>query len=188
MQLEREDLIDGLRELVREAHAQGLTGVAIRIVGGAALRLAHFDRDTTVDIDAQILPLDQVQPIIGQIAGRRGWPTEWLNNNAVMFLPSWGRGVDWETVFDDGDVSISIAPIDALLAMKLNASRPGRDTPDIANLLVLNEIDSVDGAETLFESFYPGEALPEKALRLLANIFDIGLPPKPETPPRLDFN
>jgi hypothetical protein len=132
MQLDRDDLIDGLRELVRRVHAQNLTGVAIRIAGGAALRLAYFDRDTTVDIDAQIVPLDGLQPIIDGIAKGRGWPTDWLNNNAVMFLPSWGRGVEWETVFDDGDVSILVAPIDALLAMKLNASRPRRDTPDIA--------------------------------------------------------
>lgn len=185
--LDRDDLIDGLRELIREAHAAGLSGVTIRIIGGAALRLAHFDRDTTVDIDAQIAPLDQLQPIIDRVATSRGWPADWLNNNAAMFLPSWGRGVDWQTVFDDGDVSISVAPIDALLAMKLLASRPGRDTPDITKLLALNEITTVESAEELFESFYPGEALPDKAMRLLDRIFEIGIPPRPETPPAVDF-
>lgn len=54
MQLDRQDLIDGLRDVVQAAHAEGVTGVSIRIVGGAALRLAHFNRDTTADIDAQI--------------------------------------------------------------------------------------------------------------------------------------
>ncbi len=185
--LDRDDLIDGLRELIREAHAQGLSGVTIRIVGGAALRLAHFDRDTTVDIDAQIVPLDQLQPIIARMAMSRGWPADWLNNNAAMFLPSWGRGVDWQAVFDDGDVSISVAPVDALLAMKLLASRPGRDTPDITKLLALNEITSIEAAEDLFESFYPGEAVPDKAIKLLTRIFEIGLPPKPKTPPTIDF-
>lgn len=187
MRLDRDDLVDGLRELIREAHAQGLSGVTIRIVGGAALRLAHFDRDTTVDIDAQISPLDQLQPIIDRMATSRGWPADWLNNNAVMFLPSWGRGVDWQTVFDDGDVSIAVAPIDALLAMKLLASRPGRDTPDITKLLALNEITTIRAAEALFEAFYPGDALPEKAIRLLGKIFEIGLPPKPSSPPAADF-
>lgn len=188
MRLDRDDLIDGLRELIREAHAEGLNGVTIRIIGGAALRLAHFDRDTTVDIDAQIAPLEQLQPIIDRMATSRGWPADWLNNNAAMFLPSWGRGVDWQTVFDDGDVSISVAPIDALLAMKLLASRPGRDTPDITKLLALNEITSVETAEELFESFYPGDALPEKAILLLNKILEIGLPPKPPTPPAADFS
>ena len=188
VRLDRDDLIDGLRELIWEAHTQGLSGVTIRIVGGAALRLAHFDRDTTVDIDAQISPLDQLQPIIDRVAANRAWPPSWLNNNAAMFFPSWGRGVYWQTLFDDGDVSIAVAPTDALLAMKLLASRPGRDTPDITKLLALNEITSVEAAEELFEAFYPGDALPEKAIRLLNRIFEIGLPPKPSTPPPADFS
>lgn len=104
-----------------------------------------------------------------------------------MFLPSWGRRIDWETIFDDGDVSIEVAPIDALLAMKLLACRPGRDTPDITKLLALTDIRSLDTAEELFESFYPGEPLPDKAIRLLSRIFEIGLPPKPTAPPRLDL-
>ena len=188
VQLDRDDLIDALRELIQEAHIEGLTGVTIRIVGGAALRLAHFDRDTTVDIDAQLAPLDQLQPIIDRMATSRGWPADWLNNNAAMFLPSWGRGVDWQTVFDDGGVSIAVAPTDALLAMKLLASRPGRDTPDITKLLALNEITSVEAAGELFEAFYPGDALPEKAIRLLNKIFEIGLPSKPPAPPAADFS
>jgi hypothetical protein len=32
MQLDRQDLIDGLRDVVRAAHANGMTGVSIRIV------------------------------------------------------------------------------------------------------------------------------------------------------------
>jgi hypothetical protein len=84
MQLDRDDLIDGLRDVIRGAREQGITGVSIRIVGGAALRLAHFDRDTTSDIDAQIEPIDRLAPIIEAIARNHGWPTDWLNNKAAM--------------------------------------------------------------------------------------------------------
>ena len=94
MQLDRQDLIDGLREVVRAARANDLTGVSIRIVGGAALRLAHFDRDTTADIDAQIEPVDPLVPIIESIARDRGWRKDWLNNKAVMFIPTWGQAVE----------------------------------------------------------------------------------------------
>lgn len=188
MQLHRQDLIDGLREVVRAAHENGITGVSIRIVGGAALRLAHFDRDTTADIDAQIEPMDRLEPIIESIARDRGWRNDWLNNKAVMFIPTWGQAVKWEPILDDANVSIAIAPLDALLAMKLNAARPGRDTDDIAKLLVLNDIDSVTSAEALFESFYPGDALPERTVNLLERIFQIGLPIKPRTPPTPHFN
>lgn len=188
MQLDRQDLIDGLREVVRAAREKGVTGVSIRIVGGAALRLAHFDRHTTADIDAQIEPMDRLMPIIEAIARDRGWSSDWLNNKAVMFLPTWGQAVEWEPILDDANVSIAIAPLDALLAMKLNAARPGRDTDDIAKLLALNEIDSVANAENLFESFYPGDALPERTVNLLERIFLIGLPAKPQAPSSPDFS
>jgi hypothetical protein len=148
LQLDRDDLIEGLRELVRQTHEQGISGVSVRIVGGAALRLVYFERATTADIDAQIEPIGQITPIIEQIALDRGWPSDWLNNEAVGFIPAWGQTVDWESIFDDENVSISVAPIDALLAMKLNAARPGRDTDDIAKLLVLNGVRSIEVAES----------------------------------------
>jgi len=149
-QLDRDDLIRGLRDLVVLAHDRGIRGVSIRIVGGAALRLAYFERTTTADIDAQIRPLAAVRPLIEIIARNHGWPVDWLNADATMFLPSWGRGVEWAQLFEDDSVSIDVAPIDALLAMKLNAARQGRDTDDIAKLLALNEIGSADEAESLF--------------------------------------
>lgn len=184
MQLDRQDLIDGLREVVRRTHEQDIRGVSIRIVGGAALRLAYFDRATTADIDAQIEPIAQITPIIEEIALDRGWPTDWLNNEAVGFIPAWGQTVDWKPIFDDENVSISVAPIDALLAMKLNAARPGRDTDDIAKLLVLNDINSLSDAEQAFGAFYPGDGLPDRTMKLLDRIFEIGLPPKPDAPIR----
>lgn len=188
MQLDRQDLIDGLRDLIRASHDRGLTGVSIRLVGGAALRLAYFERATTADIDAQIEPLEEVAPIIEQIANERGWPVDWLNNAAVGFIPAWGQAVEWEPLFDDENVSISVASVDALLAMKLNAARPGRDTEDIAKLLILNGVSSVDEAEAIFEAFYPGDALPQRTIALIKKIFLQGLPQRPTRPlgPALD--
>ncbi|WP_174774601.1 MULTISPECIES: DUF6036 family nucleotidyltransferase [unclassified Cryobacterium] len=180
------DLVSGLREVVKRARETGIRDVSIRIVGGAALRIAYFERATTADIDAQIQP--QLEPIIRQIASERDWPADWLNDKATIFIPRWGRSVEWESLFDDGNVSIWIAPIEALLAMKLNAARPGRDTEDIANLLVLNEIHTVAAAEQLFEDFYPGDALTGRAVLLLERIFARGLPSTLPRPPRPDFS
>jgi hypothetical protein len=188
LQLDRHDLIEGLRELVHQTHEQGISGVSIRIVGGAALRLAYFERATTADIDAQIEPISQITPIIEQIALDRGWPRDWLNNQAVGFIPAWGQNVEWEPIFDDENISISVAPIDALLAMKLNAARPGRDTDDIAKLLALNGLISVTSAEEIFEAFYPGDALPERTIALLERIFASGLPARPAPPAGIDLN
>ncbi len=185
--LDRQDLIDGLREVIRRARPLEFTGISIRIVGGAALQIAYFERATTYDIDAQIQPLDHIAPLVEEIGRERGWPSDWLNNKAAMFIPSWGREVEWEPLFDDATISISVAPVDALLAMKLKAARPGRDTDDIVQLLALNEVDAVGSAEALFESFYPGDALQDRTIALLEQIFERGLPPKPTPPPRAEF-
>ena len=183
MQLDRQDLIDGLSEVIRRAHAQGIRGASIRIVGGAALRLAHFDRDTTADIDAQIEPVAAITPIVEAIARDRGWQPDWLNNQAAMFIPTLGKSVEWESLLDDANVSIAVAPIDALLAMKLHAARPGRDMEDIANLLVLNKIADIGSTEDLYEAFYPGDALPQRTIEILERMIGKGLPSRPSTPP-----
>lgn len=185
MELERQDLIDGLREIVHRAHAQGVTDVSIKLVGGAALRLAYYEREATADIDAKISPLSSIAPIIQAIARDRGWPADWLNDQAAMFIPTLGKSVDWEPLLDDANVSIAVAPIDALLAMKLHAARPGRDLDDIAVLLTLNQIEDTASAEELYESFYPGDALPDRTVQTVDRMFRDGLPitPSPPLPP-----
>ena len=52
--LTRDDMIEGLRELVRELHDRGESG-GVRIVGGAAMLLRYYgDRRVTPDIDAKV--------------------------------------------------------------------------------------------------------------------------------------
>lgn len=72
--------------------------------------------------------------------------------------------------------------------MKLYAARPGRDTDDIAKLLVLNEIESGTAAEDLFELFYPGDALPNRSMQLVNRMLQLGLPEKPLAPERPRFD
>lgn len=78
---------------------------------------------------------------------------------------------------------MEVASPRALLAMKLNASRPGRDVQDIANLLAICDIHEPNAAEELLNDFFPGDGLPEKALRLLEPIFKQGIPAVPASPP-----
>jgi len=185
--LDRDDLVSGLAEVLRRARLAGIVGVSIRIVGGAALRLSYFDRAMTADIDARIEPIDPLLPLVREIAAERGWPEDWLNDRASQFIPHLGRTVEWQSLHYDESVSISVAPIDALLAMKLAAARPGRDTDDIAKLLRLTNIADIDAAEELFEAFYPGDALPDRTVRLLARIYERGLPSLEAAPPRPSF-
>lgn len=183
--LEREDIIAGLRELIERSRDAGIRGAEIRIIGGAALRLLYFDRPSTVDIDASIEPLAQIETVSLAIAEQRNWPADWLNDKARQFIPSWGRGVDWRLIHKDDEMAVWVAPVDALLAMKLHAlgGRAGRDASDVANLLRLNHIETVEEAEELYEQFYPGDAFSERTVATLEQMYRIGLPETPVRPP-----
>lgn len=188
--LDRDDLIDGLRELVAELHAAG-EPVGLRIVGGGALALRHFERRTTVDIDAvKVSPGDEAFVVAAaeRIAERRGWQLDWLNFKASQLAPWWGREIRWEPIHHDDLVTIEVAPADALLAMKLKASRPGRDTDDIRQLLAICGIDSVDAADALFAEFFPGDSLTDRAWRMVERILETGPLVPPPAPPRPDLS
>ncbi|WP_404442512.1 hypothetical protein LG315_07715 [Microbacterium marinum] len=134
--LNREDIIAGLRDLVTELRtAREVAG--IRLVGGAALSLRYFDRRLTQDLDSlHVEPGtdDAVAAAAGRVAIARGWSPDWLNFNVerVDALPMFGRRpVEWITIFEADGIVIQVASKEALLAMKLRANRPGRDTDDI---------------------------------------------------------
>jgi hypothetical protein len=174
-QLSREDLVAGLRQLVISLGQSGHP-VGIRIVGSAALKLAHFDRPSTVDIDAKIHPAAAAEPAIAEIAIANGWPPDWLNRAAEMFIPVVAATKDWIPIYDDSTVSIWVAAPPMLLAMKLRASRSGRDDDDIAKLLSICGVGTIEEADELYEDYYPGEVLQDKAYRMLTTIMSRELP------------
>jgi hypothetical protein len=185
---DRDGLELGLRQLVAKLQSSGGRS-GLRIVGGAALALRYFDRESTVDIDAH--PIGDAVHVLAagrEVAEENGWPDDWLNNQAAIFIPEYGSApVAWETLYDDGTVVIQVASSDAMLAMKLRANRPGRDDTDIAKLMVLCDIASVSEAEELYESFYSAEVMPDRAVTMVSKILAIGLPEVPPTPPMPDL-
>jgi len=185
MALSREDLVQGLRQVIASLRANGEPS-GIRIVGGAALSLRYFDRGTTDDIDAQVHPPEPTLVAAAEVAATNGWPEDWFNTAATQFIP-FGL-TEWEPLLDDADIGIWVASARMLLAMKLRASRPGRDDDDIANLLALCAINTVAGAEALFEEFYSGEILEPKAHKMLTVIYSQGLPDIPVAPPTAVFD
>lgn len=181
-QLDRDDLIRGINAVITKLRAAG-EPAGIRIVGGAALALRYFDRRTTSDVDAHLHPEEPILRAALEVANEEGWPENWLNSKATMFMPLYSAGLDWEVLYSDANINVSVALPHALLAMKINASRPGRDVQDIANLLAICNIQDLGKAEELMDKYYPGDGLSEKALRLLNPIFEQGLPAIPATPP-----
>lgn len=150
-QFDRDDLIRGINAVISKLRAAE-EPAGIRIVGGAALALCYFDRPTTADIDAQLHPEKSILRAATAVADEEGWPHDWLNNNATMFIPFFSVGPEWEVLYADENITVEAASPRALLAMKINASRPGRDVQDIANLIAICAIESIDGVENLVVS------------------------------------
>lgn len=117
-------------------------------------------------------------------ANRHGWDLHWLNfevTNADA-IPTLGRAVEWETIYDKGGIVIQVTSKEAMLAMKLRANRPGRDTRDIRLLLALCGIDTVEQAEALHEEFSPGDLLTDRAERMVTAILEGEPTPVPSSP------
>jgi len=190
--LDRDDIIGGLRELIAELRAANEVA-GIRLVGGAALALRYFDRGTTQDLDSlHIKPGsdEAVAAAAARVADTRGWDPTWLNFAVEQAdaLPTFGRrAVEWDTIYEQDGIVVQVASKETLLAMKLRANRPGRDTNDIRQLLSLCEIETLEAAEELYEDFYPGDGLTDRAVGMVQRILDGGLPAQVPSPGRIDL-
>lgn len=184
--LDRDDIITGLRELIAELRA--VSEVAgIRLVGGAALALRYFDRGTTQDLDSlHVRPGsdEAVAAAAARVARRHDWDPAWLNFEVTKAdaLPTLGRAVEWESIYDQDGINIQVASKEALLAMKLRANRPGRDTRDIRLLLGLCQVTTLEDAEDFYEEFYPGDGLTPRAISMVVAI--LADPPEMSEPPQ----
>jgi hypothetical protein len=190
--LTRADLVAALGELITELRARGETG-GIRIVGGAALALSYFDRDVTQDIDAinaRGVSNETVASAVRAVAQRLDFNENWLNFEVAQAdaLPTLGREVEWKAIYTSPDITLHVASAEALLVMKLRANRPGRDVPDIRRLLSLCGITENEHVQGLYESFYPGDVMPDRAIQIVTSIFaevppiNVTSPPPPEFP------
>lgn len=190
--LTRDDIIDGIREVIARLRDAGGTAT-IQIVGGAAIALTiDGDRPATVDVDGPISPLQEVEAVAQRIAIERGWPLDWMNDKAKIFLPDGiGRSAEWVTLYDQDGILVQAASPAMLLAMKLRAvERRGlRDIDDVAVLLAILGIDTADDAESVLNEFFPGDDLSPKTYDRVQALLDAGLPSVPRpSPPDFDFS
>ncbi len=189
--LNRDDLIEALSLLIDELRARREPG-EIRIVGGAAIALSYFDRGLTQDIDLLNLKIgtnDVVEDAARAVADHLDLAEKWLNFDVTRAdaLPTYGQDVEWINIYQTGDITVQVPSPEALLVMKLRANRPGRDTSDIRHLLSLCRVETIGAAEELYESYYPGDALTDRALGIITSIFAEGPLAPPATPPRPIF-
>jgi hypothetical protein len=169
--LSRADIVELLHELAGRLHARRVSA-GIRLVGGAAIAIAYYNRRTTSDIDAVFFPAAPVLELVAEIAAERNLPPDWLNDNAKAYVPFVGLD-QWIEVFRDGDATVSVARAEMLLAMKLAANRGRRDSDDISVLLDICGIRSVEQAQRLYETYDAQAVLSQTAIaRIEAHFAD----------------
>ncbi len=154
-----EDIDELLHELARRLNERG-ESATIRLVGGAALVAREYRTTTTFDIDAICQPEAAVLDVAAEIATERNLPPDWLNSDAKAYIP-FVTTEHWRQLFRDGKVTVSTAPAKMLLAMKLKANRGRRDADDIARLLAVCKVKTVEQAQQMYENYHPQEVLSE---------------------------
>jgi Nucleotidyltransferase of unknown function (DUF6036) len=98
-------------------------GVAaqIHIIGGSAMALLFPDDSETrmtLDIDAAFQPVEAVRSVITEMSADIGLPQNWLNSNGTAFMPTALKSAE-----NAVGVTITIASVEELIAMKLAAAR-----------------------------------------------------------------
>lgn len=158
--------------------------VVIHVVGGSAVALGYDpDRNATRDVDAWLNASTDGKAVVlsvaAELALENGWPPDWLNENAVMFIPEavGGTGSEhWRSYHTTASVEVVVAAPDVLFAMKLHAARGRRDLPDLDVLAEAAGVTTARDAVELFESYYPHETLKRTAHAWLAQFFDRPIP------------
>lgn len=159
------EIRDALDELTEELARRNVVA-RILIVGGAAMALAYYERDSTNDIDGMYQPADEVNQAARAVAEQQGYPPDWLNDKVKQFAPPSGD-LEPQVILERNGVTISVAGPKYMLAMKLLAARGRRDTRDVEVLLDACDIQSLEQARELLESFYPDHLLSDKARALV---------------------
>ena len=166
----RDEIQSALAEVAHILNAEGVRA-RILVFGGAALALEYVHgRAATRDVDGAFgSSAKEVASAARKVARARGYPDDWLNDAARVFLPIHGDP-EFRPVIRVGHVEIAVAPPDLLLAMKLRAARGRRDLDDIEDLLHVCGIATADDALHLFEEYFPDDVLPDRALEALTQM------------------
>lgn len=158
---EKEDIERFIRLFAKRLSEAGISG-KISIVGGAALSVAYIpERLATTDIDATFPSDPLVIEIINQIAIENDLPLNWINSAVTAFIP-FETSQMWVEAEKIGAIQIRYASAELLLAMKLKADRGNRDRPDIASLIKLCGLSTIEEIEALYEHFHHQEVLSAK--------------------------
>jgi len=170
--LTKRTIIRALRRLGELASDQEIS-LELSIYGGCAMMIAFNRRTVTRDVDAIFHPVDQVRPLIAQVASELGLPDEWLNDDVRQFLAPTGAMRDLP--LDLPGIKVTVPTASYLLAMKALAGRralPGYegDAADLRFLIRKLGIQSVDEVQGHIDRYYPDDVPSDSARAMLAQI------------------
>lgn len=165
-----EKIRTALERLAEVLSEQGVTA-RIDVFGGASLALAYSrNRTATADVDGSYSPIAAVEAAAEQVSYEMDLAAGWLNNRMRGALPP--TEIETESIIERPGVMVRVGSARTILAMKLRASRVGRDFEDIAVLLRACAVSSVTEAEAIVDEFYLGEEqIPERGYALLEQAF-----------------
>ncbi len=128
------------------------------VAGGAAMALAYDAERLTRDIDAAIIHgHNAVIDAVRAVAGDRGWPSTWLNEQATTYMPQIPDRHS-QVVFDHPALQVAVASPTHMLAMKARAAR-AQDVADVTSLLGRCGLTTADEVDDLVQAVFAGERL-----------------------------
>ena len=169
--MERDEILTLLTELGDRLERKRVRGELL-LVGGAAMALAYSTRRSTADLDAIFEPKKVIYDIARAMAGEHDLPLNWLNDAVKGFMP--GPDPNATVFLEHAGLVVRVASPRYLLAMKLLASRIERDEDDIALLLRLSGITTVEEALALVEEYYAHRTVPPKVQFLVRELLASG--------------
>lgn len=160
------DRLENLLDMfLGEIEKRGVKGTVF-LVGGAALSLYYFDRDSTRDIDAGFPADPVISEVIQDIAFRENLPANWINNEAAMYF-GFPPSSYWITKRTIGELALKVASPELMLAMKMKASRGRRDNEDVVELLRILGLSSMEEVFAIYENVYAQEEINLEIMELV---------------------
>ena len=159
--MDREEIELLLRRLSEVLMRRGVVG-EIALYGGAAMVLAHQARLATKDVDAVLVPKQEVYQAAREVALECGAEVDWLNDAVKGFLSDRN---ETSLLLDLPGLKVFVASPAYLLAMKCMSMRLGKEDTDLEDVkFLLDHLDLHKAGDVLelVSRYYPEERIQPK--------------------------
>jgi hypothetical protein len=170
---DRDQLLNALDE-IGDAAVSARAHLDIAVFGGSALMLASNFRFSTEDVDVAEIGRpwpDWLTDVVARIGAANGWPDEWLNEAVTFHLSPLANPArdllalgTFPRASERVGLTVFVPTARYMLALKLKALRVSdfdkgsKDLADIAALLHVMGIASVEDALSILAEFFPKSA------------------------------